>query len=1135
MRTWFLAAAVCAAVSGVSASDGRWLIDDFEKTHFSWTTWADPASLPAERVFTFDAAAGKQAMRITFPRVASTAVIGRQGMRIPREANAVSLWIKRNMGEPQTLLMIKEERPNGNSFVARLPASDGWSRVVVPLERFSPLKGKDPLRRNESISMNFVSYQTPKAGSFSVDQIEWIAMAGEEMAAPALKGRRNLLPGDTGFETGVGSWLYFYADEPLRTTGGALEVKPGKSWISSGWVRGLREPGAEYVLSFDAKGAAGETLTVTLRTLDWEWVAERNFTVTPEWKRYSMKIPARQSVASPAYIALARPVGDRESIWFDSVQFEAGTQPTPYQASEPVSCYATTGASGEVVREGDPVRLTVTIHNADLPREKLPLRLALSAPGWAQNAVFDLQPGKTESRDFDCFEFARASGYYPVSLTLRDRDGELLKQQYLPFVIAPEPEPIRSGEGFCGLHIDYTPQDAMRAIGVSFVRANTTHWNAVSAGPGEFKPMQSRDFSRSRLNWFATLLDVASPPQWGRNPDGKTASPQAFAAFVEHVVRATGKDVAAYEIQNEPDLTLPMRYGLPSQQCAGILAALFRAVHPVLQKSGKPLAFNVSGVGTEFAEAVFREAGKSFDIYAPHTYAGYSRVIGPHSGYVVGPEAGKVREQLLQAVELIRRYGANQELWIGEIGYGLDVDAAPDSVWAYRHGAFLARTLIWARTVPELRRILYFTGLGTFEQSRYEYGIWRNDNGIRPLPAVAAYAAAARRLDAGTDFHIHAQGEFKIVGWRSHDRTIFAVWNAAAGADPLPFELNPEEARVYTLFGTPAKNRFAVADQPFYIHAEPGCEETVLEQLLKTVSSRRPLDVSGSLETNRLLRLRLRNNLDSEFFGTVSVPPGKPVAVRLSPQGEDVVRVELTEESCGGEIRPEFRSADGCFFSPIQLPKMLMIRYRKLAGSWRDFKPAGTSPAFELRERSAIFPADPFVAWRGEKDLSLRAWMFWDEEGLYLFAEVTDDRHSQPFRNGNIWQGDSLQFAFDAANDAPPEGGYDNNDYEYGVALASEGGNPVLWCWQAAAGKTFPGPAAGIEADVNRVGMLTCYRIRIPWEELAPLKPEPGRVIGFNVVVTERDERRAGHHLELAPGLAPYKNPGFFRKIILVR
>jgi hypothetical protein len=65
---------------------------------------------------------------------------------------------------------------------------------------------------------------------------------------------------------------------------------------------------------------------------------------------------------------------------------------------------------------------------------------------------------------------------------------------------------------------------------------------------------------------------------------------------------------------------------------------------------------------------------------------------------------------------------------------------------------------------------------------------------------------------------------------------------------------------------------------------------------------------------------------------------------------------------------------------------------------------------------------------------------------------------------------------------------------------------------------------------------VTTYRVKIPFADLAPLKPEKGRVFGFSFLAFDKDgERIAAYRIESTEGLAGNTNPGRFLAFVFER
>lgn len=173
----------------------------------------------------------------------------------------------------------------------------------------------------------------------------------------------------------------------------------------------------------------------------------------------------------------------------------------------------------------------------------------------------------------------------------------------------------------------------------------------------------------------------------------------------------------------------------------------------------------------------------------------------------------------------------------------------------------------------------------------------------------------------------------------------------------------------------------------------------------------------------------------------------------------------------------------------------------------------------------ATIPEDPST-------LSACAWVAFDETNLYLAFDVEDDVFSQEFANGDIWKGDSVQFAIDANNDKS-EMHYKSDDYEYGLALvASDGGQaPLVWRWRAGASKPT-GPVPNAKLAVVRKNGGAVYEVAVPITELEPFSRGIQQAVGFTWVVNDSDGGMRSGFAEWTPGIAASKDPSSFGELV---
>lgn len=162
----------------------------------------------------------------------------------------------------------------------------------------------------------------------------------------------------------------------------------------------------------------------------------------------------------------------------------------------------------------------------------------------------------------------------------------------------------------------------------------------------------------------------------------------------------------------------------------------------------------------------------------------------------------------------------------------------------------------------------------------------------------------------------------------------------------------------------------------------------------------------------------------------------------------------------------------------------------------------------------------------GVEDFSGKLWTTYDNENLYLYARVHDDVFSQTKQGGEIWSGDSIQFAVSAGMP-----GENLQWYEYGIALTSQGSE--LYRWLAPQGiETGSIADPNLQVTRDETAKDTIYQLALPWDELAPIVPSDG-ILSLSIVINENDGEGRRGYVEWGSGIGSSKQASLFKPMQL--
>jgi len=164
---------------------------------------------------------------------------------------------------------------------------------------------------------------------------------------------------------------------------------------------------------------------------------------------------------------------------------------------------------------------------------------------------------------------------------------------------------------------------------------------------------------------------------------------------------------------------------------------------------------------------------------------------------------------------------------------------------------------------------------------------------------------------------------------------------------------------------------------------------------------------------------------------------------------------------------------------------------------WNKAKPIKMADASFFKEG---------LTWDGPEDLSGKAYIMWDEDNIYIAADITD---KIPMVNkktkANIWNGDAIEVVMSADPKASPtRKRFKRSDYQIGLSTGDGKGNqPTIWNWQR---RRVP---KGSKIAVKRKSTPQGYVLEanIPWKFFRiKFVPKPGVKLGFDIAFDDADK-----------------------------
>ncbi len=187
---------------------------------------------------------------------------------------------------------------------------------------------------------------------------------------------------------------------------------------------------------------------------------------------------------------------------------------------------------------------------------------------------------------------------------------------------------------------------------------------------------------------------------------------------------------------------------------------------------------------------------------------------------------------------------------------------------------------------------------------------------------------------------------------------------------------------------------------------------------------------------------------------------------------------------------------------------------------WKDAYPIYLNPPVDVESASS---------WKNS-NVAARVMYKWDENNLYVLADVYDNRFYNTLVRSDMWNGDCIQMTFDPENDKSTA--YQADDIEVGFAKTTDGNSLYFWQTPIEYNETEQPEWLNIIRDDDK--NLTRYMMAIPKEVLPGMELTTGFEYGYNIGINDADSLYRDNWAQLSKGTIDSKDPSKYNTFKLI-
>lgn len=665
-----------------------------------------------------------------------------------------------------------------------------------------------------------------------------------------------------------------------------------------------------------------------------------------------------------------------------------------------------------------------------------------------------------------------------------------------------------------------------QSIGIDVVRLSDG-WHTRSSSDAEYdwtRNDEEIEMVRAhgmRVQWLLTYT-----PKWGAKPDtrktgkqywgGAPIEPEVFRDYVRELATRYKGKIDYYECRNEVDLDGYWR-GTTDEyiELQKIAYKEIKAIDPdaKVMTSGFAVLIGHGGrhLNPNIMERTVKEASDYFDYVAFHQHGPFGRTFQP----VVDGELARILKLAKEPKQV----------------FYTETSVASGETWGSEEwqAGELVKKMVLARS-----RGAYAYEWFSFVDHREHWGLLTSN--LQPKPTFCSYNAMvralrplepARQLELGRERWAFVYGEpdgsvgrQAVAFWRENKKLPQADYLLPVGKGAI--------CRAVDLYGntkdlpvTGGMARMSPRTEPAYILMR---NQTVLEKAV-------PLAVPEALtalEPGAELKFKmdLGNAGDEAREAMVAwilpeglgLPEGKTSEISLKPGATETVEfsvpvpetVKLVPQTLY-KAKAQYRIGSA-WEGELEIPLLAAL---VIPNEPMEARPADLA----LSSDEAVvnfFGADPGNAdkvWTGPEDLSAKIWLGRDGEHMLLKVDVTDDTHQQPHRGGALWQGDSIQVAFQVPGQ--------NGNWEAGLYMPQDKALAHIFGMPKDTGLKNPWQDIVVKATKRPGGVV--YEAKFPYAAFGLTDDLLAKGILFNLIVNDSDKGKREGYVRVARGIADGK------------